>query len=142
MVRSGLNFRDLPVDEQDRILSGILDSVRRVGPDKPVGYLPLYTIRDVLGLQVDVLSTEAQAEGLSALRLDPEECCIESGVLYVFDGERLAALLASEAETLASRGWPAEPEGFVRALAAEWVEPDDPVLPIIRRAFGHPPPLR
>jgi hypothetical protein len=40
------------------------------------------------------------------------------------------------AATLKANGWPADADQFVRAMAATWVDSDDPVLPIIRDAFG------
>ncbi|GAA0595046.1 hypothetical protein GCM10009416_36670 [Craurococcus roseus] len=125
--------RPLPTDERDRVLS---DDLWRVGREKSIGYLPLYTVRDVLGADAEVLAAEAASRGLSALRLGPCECCIKSGALYVFDRRGLAALLASANDVLTGAGWPVKPEAFARAVASDWVEPDDPVLPVIRRAFG------
>ncbi|GAA0575212.1 hypothetical protein GCM10009416_12300 [Craurococcus roseus] len=123
---------NLSTDERERVLG----SLRRVGRDKGIGYLPLYTIRDVLSLDVADLAAEVESRALSALVLGPAECCIKSGALYVFDHQRLAALLAIYSETVASSGWPTEPDSFVRAIAAHWVGPEDSILPVIRKAFG------
>lgn len=116
----------------------ILGSVQRVGRDKAIGYLPLYTIRDIMGLDVEDLVVEAKSRALSALVFGPAECCIKSGALYVFDQQSLAALLTASIGALISGGWPTEPDGFVRAVAADWVEPEHPVMPVIRKAFGEP----
>lgn len=123
----------LPADERDRVL---WDDLWRVGPEKSMGYLPLYTVRSVLGVDAETLAAEAASRRLSALLLGSCECCIKSGALYVFDRRGLAALLASASDVLTSAGWPVTPEAFARAVASDWVEPDDPVLPVVRRAFG------
>jgi hypothetical protein len=119
-------------DERARILG----SLRRVGRDKAVGHLPLHTIRDLPGLSVEDLAAEATPKGLSSLLCDSAGCCIKSGAFYVFDRRRLAALLAGAPDALIGCGWPAEPDGFVRALAAEWLEPNHPVIPLVCEAFG------
>lgn len=64
------------------------------------------------------------------------ECCTKSGALYVFDRQELATLPADAAAAPDGAGRPAEPDGFVRAAAADWLGPGHPVLPIVRRAFG------
>jgi hypothetical protein len=113
----------------------LLDHLWSVGRDRAVGYLSLYTVRDLLGLKVREVRAEAASRDLVALRLGPSQCRIKSGAFYVYDRERLAALLADASAAIAGAGWPVEPDGFVRALAAEWVEAGHPVLPVIRRAF-------
>lgn len=109
---------------------------RRIGREKRIGHLPLHTIRDLLRPSAEDLAAEAASRGLSAAVLDTAECCIESGALYVFHRQELAALLVDAAAALDEAGWPAEPDGFVRAVAAEWLEPGHPVLPVVREAFG------
>lgn len=108
----------------------------RVGREKRIGYLPLYTVRDPPRLSAEGLAAEAAPRGLSAAILDAAECRIESGALCVFHRQELATPLADAAAALNRVEWPAEPDGFVRAIAAEWPEPGHPVLPVVREASG------
>jgi hypothetical protein len=114
----------------------ILGSLNRVGPGKAVGYLPLYTIIDVIQASPETLSAEAEARGLTAMRLGPEQCCIKSGALYVFDRDALASVLGEASDTLVEFWVPGTSNAFVECIAAHWFELDHPVYKTIRLAFG------
>jgi hypothetical protein len=93
-------------DDFDAERSGILRSVAQIGPAKPIGYLPLYTIRDILKMEPHALAQDSAAKGLSAALFGPAQCCIKSGALYLFDRQSLELLLLetnSVSESLASR---------------------------------------
>jgi hypothetical protein len=47
------------MDVDDTLKDALLRSLQQVGPAKPVGYLPLSTVSDVLGLEVDDLIRDA-----------------------------------------------------------------------------------
>jgi hypothetical protein len=116
--------------------SAIQSSLTRVGPAKPIGYLPLDTIRDVLQTDPHALAHEAEANGLSAALLGPDQCCIRSGALYVFHRQSLEALLQSSSSILSASRWPLDPDRFVARIACEWIDPAHPVAAVIRRTFG------
>lgn len=84
----------------------LLRDLTEVGPTKPVGYLPLYTIREFVQLTPEAVAATATAHGLATAQFGPAACCIKSGALYFYDREALADLL-QEAQTqsppLASR---------------------------------------
>ena len=61
--------------------STILSSLTQVGPAKPIGYLPLYTIRDILQMDPYALAQDAKTRGLSSTLFGPNQCCIKSGAL-------------------------------------------------------------
>jgi hypothetical protein len=114
----------------------ILSSLTQVGPTKPVGYLPLDTIRGVLQMHPYALAQDAQVNGLSAAMFGPEQCCIKSGALYVFDRRSLERLLRSSKSILSASCWPLDPDQFVARIAREWIDDAHSVAPVIKRAFG------
>ena len=114
----------------------VLSSLNRVGPTKAIGYLPLYTITNVLQLVPETLATQAEARGLAAILLGPEQCCIKSGALYVYDRDALASILQDAADPLVRLNVPLDPDPFVQHIAANWFEPDHPVCAIIAIAFA------
>jgi hypothetical protein len=114
----------------------LLGSLTEVGPAKPVGYLPLYTIRDLAQLTPESVAASATARGLAAALFGPSECCIKSGALYVYHREALAILLQEKAATVCAAGLPIDPDRFVARIASIWFEPDHPLYPVIVAAFG------
>ena len=114
----------------------ILRSLTAVGHTKPVGYLPLNTVASVLGADPAELAAQARSRGLSAIALDPGQCCIKSGALYVYHRAALRQLLRRATNQVRSSGLSTKPDEFVRQIAAQWFEPDHPIQPIIRAAFG------
>lgn len=116
--------------------SAILSSLIQVGPSKPIGYLPLYTIRDVLQMDPDTLCRDAEAKGLSAALFGPDQCCIKSGALYIFDRQSLEHLMQSSRPILSASLWPLDPDQFVARIAREWIDPAHPVASVIKRVFG------
>jgi hypothetical protein len=126
------------VDNLDADKTHILSSLTQVGPAKPIGYLPLYTIRDILRIEPNALACDAEARGLSTAPLGPDQCCIKSGALYVFDRKSLEHMMQSSRHILSPSRWPLDPEQFVARIAREWIDQAHPVVPVIRRAFGDP----
>ncbi len=82
----------------------LLRSLTRVGPEKPVGYLPLYTLTEFAEADPDRLAADALARGLAAAQFGPAECCIKSGALYIYDRAALDRLLKSNVDTLTAAG--------------------------------------
>src|SRR5215475_15344561 len=101
-------------DDAER--NSILSSLTQVGPTKPVGYLPLYTIRDVLQMDPYALVQDARVNGLSATMFGPDQCCIKSGALYVFDRQSLERLLRSSKLIVSASRWPLDPDQFVARI--------------------------
>jgi hypothetical protein len=75
----------------------LLRCLAEVGPSKPVGYLPLRTIKDFVQLSPKAVAAAATARGLATAQFGPNTCCIKSGALYVYDREALAKLLQARA---------------------------------------------
>ena len=114
----------------------LLRSLTRVGPEKPVGYLPLYTLTEFAEADPDRFAADALARGLAVAQFGPAECCIKSGALYIYDRAALDRLLKSNVETLTAAGMPIDPDMFVAQIAAVWIEPDHPAYAIVAKAFG------
>jgi hypothetical protein len=120
--------------EQERQL--IFEGLAAVGQAKPLGYLPLATIRNHLGLVPDELVASFEKQRLRAKIFVAEECCIRSGALYVFDPVALQDVLNAASDVLENCSWPTVAESFVNHVAKIWVEPNHPAYPVIRRVFG------
>jgi hypothetical protein len=118
------------------IPSSVLESLTLVGSGKAVGYLPLRTVKYVLGLKIQDVTADAVARGLRAIRIGPRHSCIKSGALYVFDPNALEQILRGSSEILRGADAPTDPEMFVRFIARDWFAPDHPIMPIIRDAFA------
>jgi hypothetical protein len=114
----------------------ILDSHLRVGPDKPVSYLPIRTVERVIGITIPAYVSMAENHGHKCSVLYPERCCINSGAIYVYSYEYLDPLLKSNERLLSVHGWPTTPAEFINRIAAEWLEEESPIMPVIRKAFG------
>ena len=118
--------------EEER--STLLGSLTEVGPSKPVGYLPLYTIEKFVRTTPEALA--AAARGLATAQFTPKDCCIKSGALYVYHRETLADLLRANAKVACAAGLPLEPDDFIARIAAVWFEKNHPAYPVIAAAFG------
>jgi hypothetical protein len=125
--------RSEPSDDERRTL---LRSLTEVGPSKPVGYLPLHTIRGFLKRTPEAVAAVAAARGLATAQFGPKACCIKSGALYVYHSEALANLLQTRAGAISAAGLPLDPDRFVAHIAAIWYEESHPAHPIIASLFG------
>jgi hypothetical protein len=124
--------------EQDRqrILQRIFGSLAAVGNAKPLGYLPLTTLEKHLAMDVTEVADSFAKRGLKARVFLANECCINSGALYVYDPATLQSVLNAASDVLERNKWPISAELFVDRVAKFWVEENDPVYPVIQRVFG------
>jgi hypothetical protein len=106
-----------------------------VGPKKLVGYLPLYTIRDILQVRAEDLIEEARSRGLCAVVLGPDRCCIKSGALYAYHRAGLQRLLDVSTGPLRASGLSADPDLFVEQIGSVWFERSEPAWAVIEAAF-------
>jgi hypothetical protein len=83
------------------------------GSRKPIGYLPLYTLKHLMLCDPQDVASEARASGLTATQFGPDKCSINSGALYVSHREALAALLQARGDVLVANGLPVDPDHFV-----------------------------
>ena len=118
-------------------ISSILNAHRRLGPHKPVSYLPIRTIESVLGRSVGEYRMMIEQAGFSCLVTPANESCIASGSVHAYSEFALADILSAHATALSEHGWPSSSEAFVGRIATEWLEDGHPVLPVVRIAFGN-----
>lgn len=62
--------RPVPSEDERRFLSR---SLTEVGPSKPVGYLPLYTLKDFVQLSPETVAAAATTRGLTTTQFSPQE---------------------------------------------------------------------
>lgn len=108
----------------------------RVGPEKPVSYLPIYTIEKVLGLRVEEYISLIECNGGRSSMFTSQICCIKSGAVYAYSYEDLKAILEYNRDALIRHGWPVSCGRFIERIAYAWLENDNPIMPIIKSAFG------
>lgn len=123
---------NLSMEDRERLLCDLT----QVGLSKPVGYLPLYTIRDLLKLAPEDIAADLNTRGLSTVQFSTATCCIKSGALYVYHKQALTDLLMENAGLLHTAGIPNSPDEFVARIAAVWFDQDHPAKRVVDRAFG------
>jgi hypothetical protein len=124
----------------------IMDDLYSVGPEKPVGYLPVLTIHRN-GEDPDAVAALGESRGLSSFWREPEAEELKRnpssrGDLYVYDTLAVENLLRQNADLLEKYGWPHDPQRFVEQLAAGPVSPkrQPDLYKLIAWAFnGHRP---
>ncbi|MBW9072833.1 MULTISPECIES: hypothetical protein [Agrobacterium] len=122
---------------KEAMKAAILQGHVQLGPEKPVSYLPLNTIENMLGLTVDRYREMLRAGGNESMLFEDQQCAINSGAVYGYNVPALGVLLRQFNSILIANGWPDAPEQFVEKIARNWVEDvDAPLLLIIRAAFG------
>ena len=123
----------------DKMRSAILHSLMAVGPSKPIGYLPIYTIKRFLKTSPKALAASAARRGLATAQFTTKTCRIKSGAFYVYDRIALEILLNEQAEAVQAAGLPSNAGTFVAHIAAVWYDTGHPAHGIIATTFGEPP---
>jgi hypothetical protein len=120
--------------EQDR--QRIFGNLTDVGNAKSLGYLPLATLEKHLAIDVTEAADLFEKRGLKTRVFLANECCINSGALYVYDPSALQSILNAASDALERNKWPIVAALFVDRVAKNWVEQDHPVYAVIQQAFG------
>ena len=114
----------------------LLNDLRLVDKEKPLGYLPISTLREICGMEPQKMREELEAKGLVVVEFTQEEIGVGSGALYAYDRDALHRVLESGRSTLEKNRWPTEPNEFVRHLK---VFAEDPKLyDLVMQAFADP----
>jgi hypothetical protein len=114
----------------------LVDNHLKIGPEKPVSYLPIKTVEKVIGISVQDYMSLIERSGNEGIVFGAEDCCINSGAVYAFNCHYLSKILKDNQTILSEHGWPATPVDFILRIAAEWVDEESPIMPVIRKAFG------
>ena len=78
----------------------ILGHLRQVGPQKPLGYLPIETLIKTCKVSPESIEKELHEKGLKTLKLKNEETNVVGGALYAYDENALQELLTTHQELL------------------------------------------
>jgi hypothetical protein len=111
-----------------------LDDLRKVGKEKPLGYLPIDTITKICNETIENIAKEAKIKGLSLKRFRREQT--KSGVLYVYDKKSLGELLQKNSSTLQEAGWPTDPSAFVWKVSSTTAPNKTKLFDVIADAFA------
>ena len=128
------------VDPESPIEKDIQDglaNIRSLGSQKPMGYLPIDTLKSYYRSSLEKEIELAKQNGYRYLIAEHAPIGFE-GALYVYDKKRLQEVLDLNKETLLKYDWPTEAEEFVGEVSRGWVLPDYPeLLGVIQKAFGN-----
>lgn len=139
-------WRTVAKTEQQRDPELILADLRKVGPQKPLGYLDTTTITEYGNTTPEQIINEATARGQKVIALNQGEAVYHpDGALFVYNEGALRSLLGKNVATLQEAGWSTNPEEFIRKVASELVQPQTALFDLVADAFadyGNPGRLR
>lgn len=95
------------------------DDLQKVGKNKPLGYLPLDTIRNCNHEDPAEVMRVAKSKGLYTeilQRDNPDSLVSEDGWLFVADLDSLRELLEKNADLLNEYGWSNDPVKFIKRI--------------------------
>ena len=114
-----------------------LVQIRELGPNKPMGYLPVESLKHYYEVDVAAEIERAHTNGYRTILFPATETLMGSeGALFVWHEEALQQLLARNRKFLEELGWSTNTESFVRHVAREWVPENTPLYNLIADAFG------
>lgn len=126
-------INELTAEDKDEIMR----SLTSVGISKAVGYLPLNTIINVLGYNVDILKSHFISSGLEVNIMNENECCIYSGAFFVYD-EIMVRFIATEHSLLLKQmNFNSDPIEIIRLISSFWYEIDDPIMQLIDKLYSN-----
>jgi hypothetical protein len=114
----------------------VLGHLKYMGPSKSLGYLPLQTVQKHLSMNVDDFVQSMRGKGLQTKILSAEECCINSGAIYIYDLAALQRILDEERIILEANAWPSNADQFVERVAKFRLAESHRVFAVVQRAFG------
>ena len=97
---------------------GYLNHLRHVGPQKPLGYLPLKTI-ERCDSSKNAMIEESMKRGLRTLYIPESQGRITSGAPYIYDEQALQELLLKNQRILNQYRWPTIASEFVTYVATK-----------------------
>jgi hypothetical protein len=111
-----------------------LSEIRDLGPEKPMGYLPINFIEE-LGSTIGEEMSQAKKNGHDHLLVGPETGVI-GGALYIYDIESLQSLIDDNRNILKKADWPIAPKALVEKISTEHAPIKTELFNVIADAFG------
>ena len=119
-------------------IAELLDDLYKVGPQKPMGYLPLSTITQICRKTITGLQQELEERGMKTLIFYPgKDCNVGSGALYAWHEDTLKKKLEGGKDILAPVGLTTDCEDYVRKIS-RYDYYVHPVYGFIAETFGQP----
>ncbi len=119
----------------------VLDDLRLVGSEKPMGYLSRRTIREA-GSSLEAIQSEVELLGLATMIIPAKENAPDSETIFVYHNKALRELLNRNQQVLKIAGWPTEPAEFIQWVSNRDRDPNKvvpirtPLYSVIADAFG------
>lgn len=111
-------------------------SLDDVGQGKAVGYLPLATLKNVLGVSADKIRESYLARGLNVKIFNEDASCIKGGAIFVYDTELFQGIIDRFDQDILAHGWSDDVESIIERIAIEWYCENDPLMPFIKALYG------
>lgn len=126
------NFNNSQKDKLSRILNSHLILSKR----KSVSYLPKNTIENHIGITLEDYTKMILGNKNKYIIFSDKETYIYSGAIFAYNEEFLGELLENNYNIIVENRWTTNPEEFVKRIAFEWIEDDNPIKKIIKLSFG------
>src|SRR5438105_2094526 len=117
----------------------ILEKHISLDENKALSYLPIKTIENYLDIEVVRYMELVEASDNECVLLSEKECCIASGAVYCYNKISMEKILLEYQDLVLMCGFPLPVREFVAAIATDWFDTNEPIMPVIRRAFGDGP---
>lgn len=120
--------------ENERHISNLLNDLKKVGSQKPLGYLPV-NVLDKYGINLQELLEELHQKGVQTMISSESEMC-SSPFLYAYDEKALDLLLSSNKSILENANWPTDPDSFVLKVSQVRAKSPSDLFDLIADAFA------
>ncbi len=108
-----------------------------VGPEKPMGYLPLNTLEKFSDKNEEELIAYLKTKNIETKSFGPEAPSWHGPSLYAFHRKSLQGLLDENNSILIANAWPTNVDEFVEKCNGHLVLEPGPLQDIIIQAFGN-----
>ena len=116
----------------------ILKDLDDVGPEKPLGYLPGYTLKVLLREDLRILKRKYRKKGLTVRILSKKRTTSRTSRFYVFDREAVKKHIDDNLFLIRHHSWPTHPDGLVEMIAKVHLHQDHGLMPLVKKLFADP----
>ncbi|OGI41591.1 MAG: hypothetical protein A2593_04915 [Candidatus Moranbacteria bacterium RIFOXYD1_FULL_44_9] len=128
-------FEINPESPIEKDIQAGLANIRNLGPQKPMGYLPIDTLKSYYRSSPEKEIELAKQNGYKYLIAEYAPIGFQ-GALYIFDEKSLQDVLDANKEILLKYDWPTNADSFVSQVSQGWFLDNAEILALIQKAFG------